>query len=64
MTLMAESATQRVDVVGMENHTCSDLPVATAAAAVTRLGKAPLIGLLINVPGTLDNSHEQVWHNV
>ena len=45
MTLVAESATQRVDVVGMENHTCTDLPVTTAAAVVTRLGKAPFIGL-------------------
>jgi len=45
MTLVAESATQRVDVVGMENHTCSDLPVATTAAVATRLGKDPFIGL-------------------
>ena len=33
------------NVVGMENHTCSDLSVATTAAVATRLGKDPFIGL-------------------
>ena len=60
MELVAESATQRVDVVGMENHTCSDLPVATTAAVITRLGKGPCIGLFHQCAWNATNEEDSI----
>jgi len=45
MELMAISATQKVDVVGIDNHTCSDMPVATAASVITTLNRGPCFGI-------------------
>ena len=45
MELMAISATQKVDVAGIDNHTCSDMPVATAASVITTLNQGPCIGI-------------------
>ena len=45
MELMAISATQKVDVVGIDNHTCSDMPVATAASVITTSNQGPCIGI-------------------
>ena len=42
---MAISATQKVDVAGIDNHTCSDMPVATAASVITTLNRGPCIGI-------------------
>ena len=45
MELVAMSATQKMDVVGIDNHTCSDMPVATAASVITTLNQGPCIGI-------------------
>jgi len=37
MELMAISATQKVDVVGINDMTCLDMPVVTAASVITTL---------------------------
>ena len=45
MELMAISATQIVDVVGINNTTCPDMPVVTAASVITTLNQGPCIGI-------------------
>ena len=50
--LMATSATQIVDVVGIDDTTCPDMLVMTAASVITTLHQGPCIGIF----------HQHAWN--
>ena len=52
MELMATSATQMVDVVGINNNTCPDMPVVTAPSVITTLNRGPCIVIF----------HQHAWN--
>ena len=49
---MALSATQKVDVVGINNTTCSDLPMETGASVITMVNQGPIVGIF----------HQHAWN--
>jgi len=48
----ATSATQIVDVVGINDTTCPDMPVVTAASVITTLNQGPCIDIF----------HQRAWN--
>ena len=63
MKLMAISATQKVNVVGINNTTCSDMPVVTAASVITTLNQGPCVGIFHQCAWNEDGGAEHTIHS-